>query len=56
MTGAYAIETPKGGACARCGETDFSPNVEAFETFGTLVCDDCVDAVFADDELTHEDD
>ena len=36
-----------GGGCEHCGETDeFSPNVEAFELSGELVCDDCADTVF----------
>ena len=35
-------------ACAECGVSgdDFaSPNVEAFEVSGELICDDCADAV-----------
>ena len=35
-------------ACAECGVSgeDFaSPNVEAFEVTGELICDDCADAV-----------
>lgn len=31
-------------ACRDCGETHYSPNVEAFETTGRLVCDDCYEA------------
>lgn len=30
-------------ACPGCGETHFSPNVEAFELTGKLVCDDCAE-------------
>lgn len=34
--------------CAICGETDISPNVEAFEVTGQIVCDDCADGVLED--------
>jgi len=37
---------PISDGCSRCGETDFSPNVEAFELSGETVCDDCAAAVF----------
>lgn len=32
--------------CHRCGETDFSPNIEAFEICGKLTCDECAEGVF----------
>jgi hypothetical protein len=32
--------------CAQCGEAEFSPCVEAFETFDRLLCDACSDAAF----------
>ncbi len=32
--------------CHRCGETDFSPNIEAFEVCGQLTCDECAEEVF----------
>ena len=32
--------------CHRCGETEFSPNIEAFEVCGQLTCDECADEVF----------
>lgn len=36
-------------SCARCGEDEeFSPNVEAFEISGELVCDDCAEEIFED--------
>lgn len=34
--------------CSRCGETEFSPNVEAFELSGEPVCDECADEVFGE--------
>lgn len=34
--------------CAHCGEDEFSPNVEAFELSGEVVCDDCAEQVFED--------
>lgn len=43
-------------ACPRCGALDCSPNVEAFEEFGDVMCDDCADAAFAADELSDEGD
>lgn len=33
--------------CA-CGESDFTPNVEAFEVFDELMCDECAEAAFED--------
>ena len=36
--------------CPGCGETHFSPNVEAFEMTGNLVCDDCFDCETDDDD------
>ena len=32
--------------CEVCGEEDFSPNIEAFEISGKLLCDECADEVF----------
>lgn len=32
--------------CQRCGEEDISPNIEAFEISGEVVCDECADEVF----------
>ena len=32
--------------CASCQEEDFSPNVEAFEEFNLIVCDECAEALF----------
>jgi len=37
-------------ACKGCGETHFSPNAEAFETTGKLICDDCFEAESDDDD------
>ena len=37
-------------ACRGCGETHFSPNVEALELTGKLVCDDCFDCENDDDD------
>lgn len=34
--------------CHRCGDEDFSPNIEAFEICGQLTCDECADEVFED--------
>jgi hypothetical protein len=38
----------EGGACERCGEDEFSPNIEAFEMSGELLCDNCAEEVFED--------
>ena len=32
--------------CHRCEETDFSPNIEAFEISGQIVCDECAEEIF----------
>lgn len=32
--------------CARCGEDDFSPSVEAFEMSGEICCENCADEIF----------
>lgn len=41
-----AMESNSGG-CAHCGDDDeFSPNVEAFEICGELLCDDCAEEIF----------
>jgi hypothetical protein len=32
--------------CEVCGENDFSPNIEAFEISGQIVCDECADEIF----------
>ena len=37
---------PPENACHRCGETDFSPNIEAFEVCSQLTCDECAEEVF----------
>jgi superfamily II helicase len=38
-------DSPK--ACEHCGEYDYgSPNVEAFELSGEIVCDDCAEEIF----------
>lgn len=34
--------------CAYCGESGFSPNVECFEDYDLLVCDDCADQAHED--------
>lgn len=34
--------------CAKCGEPDPAPNVEAFEEFGEAVCMDCGIAMLED--------
>ena len=36
------------GDCEVCGDSDFSPNVEAFELSGKIVCDECADEIFED--------
>ena len=41
-----AVIAPKG--CEVCGEEDISPNVEAFELSGEVVCDDCAEEIIAD--------
>lgn len=37
-------ELPQG--CQDCGEHDFSPNIEAFEISGRIVCDECAEEIF----------
>jgi formylmethanofuran dehydrogenase subunit E len=32
--------------CETCEEDEFSPNIEAFEISGKIVCDDCADEIF----------
>ena len=34
------------GCCETCGEDDFSPNTEAFEISGKIVCDECAAEIF----------
>jgi DNA-directed RNA polymerase subunit RPC12/RpoP len=34
--------------CARCDAEDFTPNVEAFELSGQIVCEECAEEVFAE--------
>lgn len=34
--------------CEVCGEEDISPNVEAFELSGEIVCDDCAEQIIED--------
>lgn len=39
------------GGCALCGDDDeFSPDIEAFETTGKLICLACFDGMEEDDE------
>ncbi|MGE3479765.1 MAG: hypothetical protein AB7G80_09895 [Dongiaceae bacterium] len=37
--------------CEECGEEDFSPNVEVFETTGGLVCADCAGDVLSEEQI-----
>lgn len=37
---------PPDNCCYLCGETNFSPNIEAFEICGELTCNECADEVF----------
>lgn len=32
--------------CETCGEDDFSPNIEAWEISGKIVCDECAQEIF----------
>ena len=32
--------------CETCGEEEFSPNIEAWEISGKLVCDECAEEIF----------
>lgn len=32
--------------CSRCDNDDFSPNIEAFEISGEIVCDECAEEIF----------
>jgi formylmethanofuran dehydrogenase subunit E len=32
--------------CSSCGEDDFSPNIEAFELTGEILCDLCAEEAF----------
>lgn len=34
--------------CEICGEEEFSPNIEAWEISGKLVCDECAEEIFED--------
>ncbi len=34
--------------CPKCGEDNCSPNVEAFEISGEIICDGCAEEVFED--------
>lgn len=40
------LVTKVGECCHRCGGTDFSPNIEAFEICGQLTCDECAEEIF----------
>jgi formylmethanofuran dehydrogenase subunit E len=40
------LPTQKG--CHTCGEENISPNIEAFEISGKIVCDECADEIFED--------
>jgi formylmethanofuran dehydrogenase subunit E len=46
-----AMAIPRGG-CETCGEVEFSPNVEAFEETGQIMCDECAEALF--EEIGYE--
>jgi len=38
-----------GCVCATCGEDqEFSPNIDAFDICGELLCDECSEQVFED--------
>jgi uncharacterized Zn finger protein (UPF0148 family) len=43
-------------ACPRCGALDCTPNVEAFEEFGDVMCDECAEAAFVAQEEQDEED
>jgi hypothetical protein len=47
-TGKQFAYPPVAESCQRCGEEDFSPNVEAFELSGECVCDECAEEIFDD--------
>lgn len=32
--------------CETCGEEEFSPNIEAFEIIGQILCDECAEEIF----------
>ena len=34
--------------CSGCGDDDISPNVEAYEISGQILCDNCATQVFED--------
>ena len=47
----FAKEAEATGCCAGCGEMlseELSPNIEAFEISGQILCDDCSEEVFED--------
>lgn len=37
---------PNHNCCERCGDDDFSPNIEAFEISNEVLCDDCAEEIF----------
>lgn len=36
--------------CERCGEADITVNIEAFEISGEIVCDECADQIFEENQ------
>ncbi len=51
MTTSHTPQGREGVQCERCGEDfadAFSPNIEAFELSGEIVCDDCAEDIFED--------
>ena len=46
----HNVEAVQPNACHRCGETDFSPSIEAFEICGELTCEDCAEEVFEEND------
>jgi formylmethanofuran dehydrogenase subunit E len=36
------------GLCEQCGEGVASPNIEAWELTGDMLCDECAESAFAD--------
>ena len=43
-----ALPVEKKENCSRCGEDEFSPNIEAFELSGEIVCENCAEEIFED--------
>ena len=42
----YLASLNRPNECETCGEDDFSPNIEAFEISGQIVCDECAEEIF----------